>query len=1019
MVSIGPTIGIKGEKAFRASIREIIAEAKLLDSEMDKLTATFDKNDSTMHKYSETSKVLTKQIEQQEKGIEKTKEAVELARTTFEKNTKAYEDAKTKVENLNTAHEKAAEKIAKLKDQYGENHPYVQGATEAYKKQTQELNEANTELTKRETIMHNSGATLAEWERRLNQAEVELHNFNEELKNHTPLKAFGETLDNVGSKMEDVGEKMSTYITAPLAALGAAAIKASSDFTDGMAKIYTIAFEGSEPMEKMRDELIQLSNDTGFSLDDLAEATYQTVSASVDATDAVEFMTQATKLARAGFTTTTKAVDVLTTIMNSYGKETHDVAYINDVLLKTQNDGKLIIDELASSLGMIIPLASNYNVGLEQVAAAYATMTKQGVPASKATTFLRAVFTELEKESSDVAKILDKKTGKSFAQLMGEGKNLSEVLGILYNKVGGNAEKFQRLFGNVRATQAVAALVTDDFKILDYELERVKNSSGQTDNALEILETNSLKAKRAANQLKNSAVKLGDTMIDMLAPGFEKVVNKVREVTDWFNSLTDASKKTIIKTGALIAATPPLITVIGKVAKGIGFLITNWAELVAMGAPLIAGVAALATGLTLAATAAKVEAQEERALREEKWGLSDALKEEIDKVYELKTAHEDYEKSIQERNVETVRQVNYAKELVAQYDALVDSNGKISDENKVLADSILDELSVALGIERDDLQELIDKNGKLSESIQQTIEDYQRQAEVAVYLDMLKEATQRLVEARELDKELTEGEVEAAARLRDADHELHAAEQAITDAEKKHIPVTEEMMQRYAEAVENWDIAKREEDKLTEAINVNRGEMADAESDIQNYTDQITGTGDAVDETTQKILDDGAKVREDTKKTGNAIKENLTIDTSDLGYYMMTGLASGIAKYQYLAERAAANAGLATTKALNNSVQVASPSKLTYETGKYFVEGFANAISDGMSEMVGMGMLLGQNAAYGLGSAMPEYGSYTQVSAPISLQVTVNGNVDDSEAFTRNLAENLSNLLQRETEVFA
>ena len=289
----------------------------------------------------------------------------------------------------------------------------------------------------------------------------------------------------------------------------------------------------------MRKEIMELSNDTGFGLDDLTEATYQTVSASVEATEAVEFMTQATKLARAGFTTTTKAVDVLTTIINSYGKGVYDTAYISDVLLKTQNDGKLIIDELASSLGIIIPMASNYNVGLEQIAAAYATMTKQGVPASKATTFLRAVFTELEKESSDVADILETKTGKSFAKLMGEGKDLSDVLRILYKEAKGDTEAFQRLFGNVRATQAVAALVTEDFGILDKELSRVKDSSGQTDKALEVLETNSLKAKRAANQLKNSMTVLGDTIIDRLAPSFHKGVDTVRDLTDGFNNLSD------------------------------------------------------------------------------------------------------------------------------------------------------------------------------------------------------------------------------------------------------------------------------------------------------------------------------------------------------------------------------------------------------------------------------------------------------------------------------------------------
>ena len=1020
MVSIGPTIGIKGEKAFRASIREIISEAKLLDAQMDKLTATFEKNDSTMTKYEKTSELLVKQIDQQKVAIDKLKEARDKAADTLEKNTQIYEKAKAESEKLTKEHEEQRQKVERLKTEYGENNKKVKEAEEELTKLTDKLNESDKNLVKAETNMHNSGATLSEWERRIVQAEGELHNLNEELKNHAPLQAFGQTLEEWGPKIENVGEKLSTYLTAPLLALGTAAIKASSDFTDGMAKIYTIAFESAEPMDKMRTELIQLSNDTGFALDDLAEATYQTVSASVDATDAIEFMTQATKLARAGFTTTTKSVDILTTILNSYGKETYDVAYINDVLLKTQNDGKLIIDELASSLGMIIPLASNYNVGLEQVAAAYATMTKQGVPATKATTFLRAVFTELEKESSDVAKILDKETGKSFAQLMGEGKSLSDVLGILYKKVGGNAEKFQRLFGNVRATQAVAALVTDDFKILDYELERVSNSSGQTDKALEVLETNSLKAKRAANQLKNSAVVLGDTLIEQLAPGFQKAVDKVREVTDWFNNLTDASKLTIIQTGAMVAAAGPLIAVIGKVASGIGYLITNWATLMAAGTPLIAGFGALAFAIGLASAAAKVQAQEEWALREAEWGLNEATQANIDKVYELAAAHEEFEAAQQNRNVETVRTVGYVQELVAQYDALVESNGKVKEENQELANQLLNEIAVALGVEADQIYDLIDKNGKLSKSIQQTIEDYQKQAEMEVYLERLKEATQRLVDAKELDKDLTEQETEAAKRLRDADHELHDAKKAITDAENAGLPVTEEMMQRYADAADNWDIAKRSEDELTQAIRDNQAQMQDADGDIQYFTNQIKGTGDEIDKTTQKMLDDGKKARKDSKTTADTVSQNLkSVNGDSISYYMMTGLANGIAKYQYLAERAAAAAGTATGKALKNSVQVASPSKLTYQIGEYFVEGFANAIDDGVKEMAVMGRMLGTATADGL--AMGAYTpAYTKsITAPISLNVTVNGNVDDPNGFAKNIADELAVLMSRESEVFA
>ena len=54
---------------------------------------------------------------------------------------------------------------------------------------------------------------------------------------------------------------------------------------------------------------------------------------------------------------------------------------------------------------------------------------------------INAMFTELEKGSSNVSKILMEKTGKSFAQLMGEGNSLADVLRILYNSVGNDNEQ--------------------------------------------------------------------------------------------------------------------------------------------------------------------------------------------------------------------------------------------------------------------------------------------------------------------------------------------------------------------------------------------------------------------------------------------------------------------------------------------------------------------------------------------------------------------------------------------------
>lgn len=69
-VSIGPRLGIDGEKEYRDSINEIIQQAKTLNSEMKLVTSGFDENTDAQEKATRTSEVLNKQIDVQKKRVD-------------------------------------------------------------------------------------------------------------------------------------------------------------------------------------------------------------------------------------------------------------------------------------------------------------------------------------------------------------------------------------------------------------------------------------------------------------------------------------------------------------------------------------------------------------------------------------------------------------------------------------------------------------------------------------------------------------------------------------------------------------------------------------------------------------------------------------------------------------------------------------------------------------------------------------------------------------------------------------
>lgn len=505
-VSIGPRIGIEGEAEYRKALQNIIQQQKTLKAEMQETASAFDKNASAQEKMKAKAEALNKQIEVQKQRVS------ELSRMVDESTNK-----------------------------YGE---------------------ADTRTLK--------------WKQALAEAETELNNLNNELKSTNGWTAFGEQcksvgdkLETVGGKIQAVGDKLTKFLTLPIVGAFTAATKSSLDFSDGMAKVYTIADSSVVSMEDMSDALLDLSDSSGKGAGELAEAAYQALSAGVATENAAGFVSTAADLAKAGFLETAGAVDVLTTIINAYGYSAEDAANIADQLVQTQNDGKTTVDQLAQSMGQIIPTASALNIPLEQLNAAYVLMTKQGINTANATTYLNGMFTELADGGSTVGKILKDKTGKTFGQLMEDGYSLGDVLGILSDSVEGNSEAFLNLWGNVRAGRGALSIVNGGIETFNDETAAMEKATGNVASALETLSTPGAKARKALVQLTNAGIQIGDRF----APYIEKAANFVSGLIDKWDALSPATQDNIIKFAAIAAAVGPVLSVIGKLTVGIGTLI--------------------------------------------------------------------------------------------------------------------------------------------------------------------------------------------------------------------------------------------------------------------------------------------------------------------------------------------------------------------------------------------------------------------------------------------------------------
>lgn len=418
------------------------------------------------------------------------------------------------------------------------------------------------------------------------------------------------SVTKAGEKLSKVGTAMTAGLTVPLISAGTAATKMAVDYESSFAKVSTLLDANVVNYQEYKNQLLDASSESKIAIDEFSEAVYSSISAGVDQTKAISFTTDAMKLAKGGFTDGAKAVDVLTTAINGYNLKSSDATRISDLLITTQNLGKTTVDELASSMGTVIPVASSVNFNINELSASYAQLTKNGIATAESGTYLKAMLSELGKSGSITDGTLRELTGKGFAQLKAEGVSTTKILQMISDEAGKNGKTLKDMFSSVEAGSAALVLAKGSGAEYNEMLQGMQNSAGATQEAFDKMDaTPAEQLNGAINKLKNDAIKFGAAFV----PVVTKVSDKLGEVADRFSNLSDEEKENAIKWGLVLAAAGPVIkvvgggittftklaSVIGGASKAVGStgLTGSMTGLLGIAVPVAVGVAAVGTAL--------------------------------------------------------------------------------------------------------------------------------------------------------------------------------------------------------------------------------------------------------------------------------------------------------------------------------------------------------------------------------------------------------------------------------------
>lgn len=539
----------------------------------------------------------------------------------------------------------------------------------------------------------------------------------------------------------------------------------------------------------------------------------------------------------------------------------------------------------------------------------------------------------------DITKCTDEQEALNMAATafgtMGEDANLEVVkslttLGTSYNDVKGTMEDLKEIryddvgtrFKELGRTLKTEMLIPMAEKAIPYFEKFGDYAIKNTDDVIRILKI------------------LGITL------GTVFVINKVATFANSVKSLATTF-------GLLKVATDAETT--SQLALNTAFLAspTTW---------LVAGVAALAGGIALLI-------KKDKEAMEAEYGLSDAQKERIDHIDE---EYEAYEQMIETREKTMAgidSEYSRLQSLKDELNTLIDTNGQVKAGYEDRANFIVNELSETLGIEKEEVWDIIEANGKLGESIDQLIEkkkaeavldasegDYEeaikgRQEALTDYMAAQDDYQKALHEVNMLEYEVAynkkNGYIQAWYDSQDA---LKVAQEALDD-ESDSLAKAEEKYIGYQNTIKNYEglssaIISGDADKISDAMIRTQNSFITAENGTkqslqnqltnlkQNYTDLKKAIEENTPGVTQEMVDqakymvDQAQIELDKYAAG----------AGEAGSEGASAFADGMILQNELVSGTAANTAN-TAKAQLDSVD-------TYSSGTSLVDKLASGIQN-------------------------------------------------------------------------
>lgn len=780
-----------------------------------------------------------------------------------------YDD---RIDQVSRSMEDARLNVIHLRDAYGDNSDEVKKADAEYQNLYAQLTKLNKERSQEKIALQTTQAEYDDLSQKLdNTADAQKRLENATSTVTGKVDAFTIALGNLISRgVELAVDKLRDLATQ--------VYEVGTGFEDAVTEVAAVLelSKYSDTISELSDYFEELSLNTRYSAEEMANNAAVLANAGYSANEIKDSLKAISDLAAGTGEEFTTMANVTVDGLAAMGYAASDAQHFVDVLAKSAIVSNTDVTQMGEALSYAGSVAGTFGYSVEDVTIALGAMATQGIKSTSAGTALRSLITRLAANTSD-ARTEFERLGGTFFDAEGNAVPLKNVLDdlrrILGNMNDEQAAAFEYTLAGQRGLTGLSAIInttTEDWEALstavyDYNgtvagmvNTRMDSLSGDVailknnweDVTRELysgVEPSVRKVTSALTKMMQSEAFRGDIekMADDASEAFEWLA-KVIESTD--GNIIDMAGDALKLVGAFSGATIASKGVLG-LASGVSGLVSNLkaatsgglsfknvlGALTSNASVVSIGVGLLATAITAVGNAAAEHREDVREYAQEIYGLDDATQETLDRTSSLIDRYDSVMTARQESMDSIESEYGMYKDLIKEYDGLIDANGNVKTGYEDRANLILGILSEATGMEITDIQSLVTEYGNLSSAMQDVMVKMQAKA-------ILSANEQAYAEAIKSSNQAQEDWLTLSAQIPEAEQKLAEAKQKVADVQNEWNSKTGLgliAMRDYAKQLEDAQIAESEAqaslDELTEGVDGAKQAYEDYNIIIGNY----------------------------------------------------------------------------------------------------------------------------------------------------------------------------------------